>query len=342
MTDIELWTREGFSGDAALVRRPNFSAEYLRAEGSHVPRRMNIAGVAIPADGGFEPSVVLASTTSGLRLSVAKRHASTTYVLRNVDCDEVHFVQQGQMRFRTSLGTLTAGAGDFVCIPRAVTYQIIVVSAPVLSMVMECPTALRFATKRPDLLDLDRDVHRAEFEASAGSGGEVLLLLKAGAETTRYLLPNDPLAAAERVGGAAHPVWKVHLSKIQPAMDSTPVPFLETNGDDVLLYTLSTRIGRQRPPVHVNADYDEIIHYFSGPGAWGAVNEPGTLTCVPRGVAHKGPSEDVPEGYLAWLLETRATLLWSPAALAIAELMETDMYGRHPSAASRPIASSMK
>ena len=290
MTDIELWTREGFAGDAALVRRPNFSAE-LRVDGPHVPRRMNVADVAVPAGSGLEPSVLLASTTSGVRLSVAKHDVSTTYALRNIDCDEVHFVQRGEIRFRTSLGTLTAGAGDFVCIPRAVTYQVVVPAGPVLSVVVECPTALRFATKRPDLLDLDRDVHRAEFEASAGSGGEVLLLLKAGAETTRYLLPHDPLAAAERVGGAAHPVWKVHLSKIRPAMDSPPVPFLETSGDDVLLYTLSTRIGRPRPPVHVNADYDEVIHYFSGPGAWGAVDEPGTLTCVPRGVAHKGPSK---------------------------------------------------
>ena len=142
MTDIELWTREGFAGDAALVRRPNFSAEFLRVDGPHVPRRMNVADVAVPAGSGLEPSVLLASTTSGVRLSVAKHDVSTTYALRNIDCDEVHFVQRGEIRFRTSLGTLTAGAGDFVCIPRAVTYQVVVPAGPVLSVVVGVPRRL--------------------------------------------------------------------------------------------------------------------------------------------------------------------------------------------------------
>jgi homogentisate 1,2-dioxygenase len=338
MTYRESWTREGFSGDAVLVRRPSSGAEYLRVEGAHVPRRLNVGDVPISADAGSEPSVVLATTNTGVRLSLVRRDTSTPALLRNVDCDEVHFIQQGEARFRTSLGTLTAAAGDFICIPRAVTYHIGVPAGPVLSLVVESPTALRLATERPDLLDLERDVQRAEFEASAERRGEVLLVLKAGGEETRYLLPHDPLAASERISeriSGVAPVWKVSLAKIQPAPDSSPVPFAETDGNDLLLYTLSARNGRRRPPVHVNADYDEIIHYFCGPGAWGSIDRPGTLTCVPRGVAHHGPSEDVPAGFLAWLLETRATLRWSPAAIAVAELMETESYGPHPSA--RPI-----
>jgi homogentisate 1,2-dioxygenase len=74
-----------------------------------------------------------------------------------------------------------------------------------------------------------------------------------------------------------------------------------------------------------------VICYVRGPGAWGGCTEPGTLTCVPKGVIHHGPSEDVPEGYQAWLLETRATLRWTPKALAASELMETGQYRPHPS-----------
>jgi len=86
-----------------------------------------------------------------------------------------------------------------------------------------------------------------------------------------------------------------------------------------------------RPPIHHNADYDEIILYVGGPGAYGACAVPGTLTIVPKGVTHHGPSEDVPEGYAAFLIETRATLRFTDAALPSSKLMETGRYGVHPS-----------
>jgi len=60
------------------------------------------------------------------------------------------------------------------------------------------------------------------------------------------------------------------------------------------------------------------------------------LTWVPKGVAHHGPTEDVPEGYYAWMLESRSTLRLAEAALKVAQLMETDLYGPHPSSAGRP------
>ena len=39
-----------------------------------------------------------------------------------------------------------------------------------------------------------------------------------------------------------------------------------------------------------------------------------------------------PKTYQAWLLETRATLRWTPRAIAASQLMETGEYGPHPSA----------
>jgi homogentisate 1,2-dioxygenase len=50
---------------------------------------------------------------------------------------------------------------------------------------------------------------------------------------------------------------------------------------------------------------------------------------VPKGVTHNGPAENVPEGYFAWLLESRATFRLTPAAMVVAELMETGLYARH-------------
>jgi homogentisate 1,2-dioxygenase len=142
------------------------------------------------------------------------------------------------------------------------------------------------------------------------------------------------LALAERIPGGV-PVWKLNLANIQLVAylpeGGPPSPFLSSHAKDILMFNLSARPGG-RAPIHVNADFDEMVHYVRGPGAWGHCTEPGTLTWVPKGVVHHGPREDVPEGYAAWLLETRATLRWTPEAIATSELMETENYARHPSA----------
>ena len=93
-----------------------------------------------------------------------------------------------------------------------------------------------------------------------------------------------------------------------------------------MLYTLSARPGN-RPPIHVNADYDEMIFYFAGPDPWGHVSEPGTFTWVPKGVTHQGPPENAAIGYSAWLLESRTTLRLTPQGLAASQPMETGLYG---------------
>jgi homogentisate 1,2-dioxygenase len=59
--------------------------------------------------------------------------------------------------------------------------------------------------------------------------------------------------------------------------------------------------------------------------------EPGAVTWVPKGVIRRGPSENVPEGYQAWLLDARAPLRWTPQAIAASQLMETGNCAPHPS-----------
>lgn len=330
--ELEVWSREGFTGDAALVRRPNYSPEFLSAQGPHAPRRLGISALDLAdATDPWELPTVIATARSGLRLAVSGRCEPMPYVLRNVEADEIHFVQSGRLEIRTDFGTIDAEAGDFVCIPRAIGYRIEGVASNSLTLVVESPSALRFDTPaRAGMVNFGRDVHYALLEPSK-PGGETTMILKSHDERTRIVYPHDPLAATERAGGS-NPVWKLKLAHIAPLTyepgGGPPAQFLGTSGNEVLLYTLSARHGR-RPPIHVNADYDELIYYFAGPGAWGAVDEPGTLTWVPKGVTHHGPTEDVAEGYLAWMLESRSTLRLTPAALAAAELMETGSYGRH-------------
>jgi homogentisate 1,2-dioxygenase len=327
----EHWSREGFYGDGVNVIRPHHVPDFIRVSGPHAPHRFNIGAVFAPDRSDPEALPVPVFTArSGAQLSVSRRQQPMPFVLSNVEADEVHFIQQGEIGFATAYGNITGGAGDFVFIPRAVPYSVRPTQGPTLSLIVESPGALRFDAAPP----FPPKIESAVLKESTTHGGETILLVKSFDGVTRYLKPYNILAAVSLAGGN-NPVWKTNLKDIPPNEAGHPTQFAASPNKDELFYTLSAR-RRRRPPIHYNADYDEMILYFAGPGAWGSVSEPGTLTWVPKGVAHHGPAEDVPEGYYAWMLESRSTLRLTEAALKVAELMETDLYGPHPSRKGRP------
>lgn len=332
---IEGWSRDGFLGERAGLVRAHYSPDYISVRGPHAPRRLQIGDIAADDlnDAAALPRV-FATAKSGLRLSVSKRAAPMPFVLRNAEAEEIHFIQDGEIAFHTEYGSLIGTPGDFVHIPRAIAYRAIPVRTPVLDFVIENPAPFRFDTPSPaGMIHFGKHVQRARPHAALADAPQALLL-KCEDDVTIFEKGFDPLASRQQLVEAS-PVWKLNLAHIQPLTywpsGGPPAHFLTSPNNEAMLYTLSARPAH-RPPIHVNADYDEIIHYFRGPGAWGAVSEPGTFTWVPKGVPHQGPPEDVAEGYLAFMLETRATLRLTEAGLAASQLMETGMYGVHPGA----------
>ena len=323
------WTREGFAGERAALLRPYHTPAYTAVVGPHAPHRLAMAALTPPdrADPEALPLPIMAAR-SGLQLSVSARQAPMPFVLCNAEADELHFVQDGVLRFETDHGALTAEPGDFVCVPRAVQYRVRPERTPTLSVIVEVPEALTLALPHAAQLDLQRPA----LDAPAPGGRPTTVLVKSFDGLTRYTRPHDPLAAVALQGGTA-PVWTLNLGRNLAACGGPPDPFVLTPRRDALFFNLSARPGRRRPPIHHNADYDELIYYVAGPGAYGRVTEPGTLTWVPKGVPHQGPSEDVAAGYVAWMLESRSTLRLTPAGMAAADLLELDSYGRHPAAA---------
>ena len=324
----EHWGREGFAGTGVNVTRTHHSPDYISVTGPHAPHRLNVGAVALPdrADAEALPVPFLAGRT-GVQLSVSGRAHAMPFVLSNVEADEVHFVQEGELEFRTAYGTLTGAPGDFVVIPRGIPYRVRALTGSSLSVIVETPGAVRFDPSPT----FGSGIRRAVISEGEAEDLETVLLLKSFDGVTRYVKPTNPLATQALADGPS-PVWKLNLRDVPTDENGPPVQFISSPGRDELFYNLSAR-RRRRPPIHNNVDYDELIYYFAGPGAWGGVAEPGTLTCVPKGVMHHGPSEDVPEGYYAWMLESRCTLRLTQAGAAAAELMETDLYGPH--AASR-------
>jgi homogentisate 1,2-dioxygenase len=339
--NVNLWSRDGFSGLNAISLQPGYAPEFLSVEGLHVPRRIRIADV--PAEDERNPDALptpILTSKVGIALNVSKRRKPMPFTLRNVEADELHFVQFGRVRFDTELGSIEAAEDEFVCVPRSVGYRVTPLSDNFLALIMESPGALKFDTPAPfGMIDFGRDVRRATIAPPAGppanGSGKHVMVLKAADGITRFVKTSDPLMTLAQVGGEP-PVWALKLTAIQGVsyggLGGPPSQFLASPASMMLFFGLSARASKLRPPVHHNADYDELILYTRGPGAYGQIAEPGTLTIVPKGVTHHGPPEEVPEGYNAFLLETRATLRFTAEAAPYARLMETGEYGVHPNA----------
>lgn len=341
LPNVHLWSRDGFIGQAAIGIQPEYTPDFISAEGLHVPRQFQVEQFACAdeSDPNALPTPILVSRKQDATISVSRRREPMPFTLKNVEADELHFIQRGSVLFETEFGEIEAGESDFVCIPRAAAYRMTPNTDDFIDVIVESAGALKFDTPAPfGMIDFGQDVRRAVItnpsQTAPTQDGNHILIMKATDGITRYVKPVDPLATLNQVGGDA-PVWAINLTAIQQisygGLGGPPAQFLGTKDSAVLMYDLSSRPSKLRPPVHDNADYDEIIYYVRGPGQYGAITEPGTLTCVPKGVTHHGPDEDVPEGYQAWLLETHSTMRFTPEALKQAKLMETSGYGPHPS-----------
>jgi homogentisate 1,2-dioxygenase len=329
---VAIHTREGFVGDICAMLRPNSVHQYLDVSGPHAPHRVDLSKLPLPDRD--DPRAVLApflAGRSGLAISASALAQPMPYVSKNVEFDELHFVQEGGLDFVTAFGTLHAEPGDFIYIARAVGYRLTPTTASTLRLIVEIPERLRIAPSQPfGIVDLARHVIRPD-ASKPSTNGTKELRLKSFDGVTRYTMAGDPLAFAATLGGPV-PTWKLNLTHIAQQTTTSgvcpPAQFAETPTRQSLFFTLSSRVVG-RPPHHDNADYDEVILYFRGPGSWGSVNTPGVLTWVPKGTTHWGATEEVPEGYWAWLLECADTLRLTEAAGRAAELMETGLYGPH-------------
>ncbi len=172
------------------------------------------------------------------------------------------------------------------------------------------------------------------YDSPGWPAGEYELVIRHGDRTTSYFYDYDPLPIIQASGAPV--VQRFNLAAVHPltvqGAVSPPARLIDDPTTETMIFYLGAR-ENGRPPVHHNADYDEIGVYVAGPGVFGAMTVPGTTVWVPKGVIHQGPEENVPEGYVAWLIETRANLELTEAGRRIAQLAETNRFEVHPSVA---------
>jgi len=328
---VDLYTRNGFAGPATGIVRSQYTPGYTRVEGDYAPRRLDVWNFQ-PSDAADPRSMPTAILDGGdVRLEVWRPGSDTAFALKDVRHDQFVFVLDGTARLETDFGVLDLAPLDMVKVPRSVGYRlkrvqdlhlVIAVSAETQAISPENGAVLNTA--------LDVDIPRPY--DGPPEPGEYELVIRHGSDTTSYFFDYDPLHMIATSGAPV--VERFNLADVHPlavaGLSAPPARLATDSSTRSMLYYLGARDGGQ-PPVHHNADYEEIFLYCAGPGVFGEMKEPGTLVAVPKGVIHQGPEENVPEGSIGWLLETRADMTLTPAGRKIASIAETSRFGVHPS-----------
>jgi homogentisate 1,2-dioxygenase len=301
----DMLTRQGFEGRDAHLYRRNEPTNWKRAEGS---------GGHLDIDGRLlEPTDLTNADGGPLRLFhnpdisiwASRRSTHMTYSARNADGDELYFVHEGTGTFYTEFGPIPYEPGDWVLLPKGVTYRIRPTGPVNYFLIIESTEELGFA----DIGPLGR---RAPFDPALlyvptpaldelGDGrnedGEWPVRLKFRGDYTTVFYDFDPIDA-EGWKGDLFP-FKINIRDFR-AIFSDRIHIMPSAYG--IFATSSFLVGNMvprpfeaapdsepTPPYHRNMDYDELVFWHKGT-ALGLPMTPASISLTPRGVHHGLPA----------------------------------------------------
>jgi homogentisate 1,2-dioxygenase len=136
-------SRQGFFGPVAMIYREHGPNEVVRVEGTLNPRRVADTANVEPSDltdPRGTPEVMLSNRDVGVAIS--RRRTAMPFAYRNTDGDLLYFVHKGTGQFATEFGRLPYEPGDYVLIPKGITFCVMPNAGDSLMLVVESPVPL--------------------------------------------------------------------------------------------------------------------------------------------------------------------------------------------------------
>jgi len=291
--------RKGFYGRSAHLYHRHPPTGWTRFEGPLRPHCFDL-NLLEPTDLTDESGGPLAFLgNSDVTISVSRRSAKMPFYFRNADADELYFVHRGEGVVETDFGPLTYAPGDYLVIPRSVTYRIVPKTSDNFFLLIESkgefeppdkgllgqhalydPAAV--VTPEPAPLDI--------------ASGEYELRIKARGGVSKVWYPFNPIDVVGWKGDLT--AWKLSIRDVCPVMShrahlppSAHTTFV-TTGAVVCSFVprpLEEDPRAQRVPFfHRNTDYDEFLFYHDGNFFSKDNIKAGMATLHPRGI-HHGP-----------------------------------------------------
>src|SRR6266403_1457556 len=117
-------SRHGFAGPVAMLYRTDGPNEVVRIEGDYRPRQIDSADVvaADATDPRGGPLTLLFN--KDVAIAISRRRQAMPYCYRNIDGDLLYFVHRGTGGFATEFGPLRYEPGDYVLLPKAITFRL--------------------------------------------------------------------------------------------------------------------------------------------------------------------------------------------------------------------------
>ena len=295
----EEYARGGFSGRASHLYRARPPVEWTSVEGDLRPRA--IAATELPGLGAgadWPSARVPFLTNADVTLYMARLSRPMADLFRNADADEVLFVHAGAGTLRTDFGPLGYEKGDYVVLPRGVTYAL-EPTEPSTFLVIESTDEVKIPERgllgQHALFDLD--VLEVPSPAEARPDGTYRVVVQRAGRLSTITYPFDPLNV---VGwkGDLYP-YRLNVRDIRPVLSERyhlpPSAHATFVTPSVVICTFLPRgletgdEGALRVPFyHSNIDYDEVLFYHDGDFFSRAGVSPGTVTFHPQCI-HHGP-----------------------------------------------------
>jgi homogentisate 1,2-dioxygenase len=299
--------RKGFYGKSAHLYHTHPPTDWIRFEGKLRPHCLDLNALHPSDQEDPDGAPVAFLGNNDVRLYVSRRSKAMPFYFRNGDGDELLFVHRGEGVIETDFGPMPFEKGDYVVIPRAVTYRVVPSTEDNFFLIVESKTEFEQPEKgligQTSLYDPGIIVTPEPAPASGASiarsprgNSEWEVRIKSEGEYSKVFYPFNPLDVIGWKGDLT--VWKINLRDIRPVMShrahlppSAHSTFV-TQGAVVCSFVprpLEQDPDALRVPFfHRNTDYDEFIFYHDGDFFSRDNIKAGMCTLHPRGI-HHGP-----------------------------------------------------
>src|SRR5271157_626836 len=299
--------RKGFYGKSAHLYHAHPPTGWIRFEGKLRPHCFDLNRVE-PSDlRDREGTPIAVLGNRDVQLYVSRRSEPMPYYYRNADGDELIFVHRGAGIIETDFGPLRFEKGDYVVMPRAVTYRVAPETSDNFFLIIQSRTEFnppekgllgQHALYDPAVVATPEPEPHLDGGGAQGAppAGEWEIRIKAEDEISKVVYPFNPLDVVGWKGDLT--AWKINMRDIRPITSprvhlppSAHTTFV-TEGAVVCSFLPRPLEEDEKalrvPFFHRNTDYDEFLFYHDGDFFSKDNIKPGYATLHPRGI-HHGP-----------------------------------------------------
>jgi homogentisate 1,2-dioxygenase len=291
--------RKGFYGKSAHLYHAHPPTGWIRFEGKLRPHCFDLNKLEPSDRGDPNGSPVTFLGNDDVKLSVSRRARPMPFYFRNADGDELYFVHHGEGVIETDFGPLTFEPGDYIVLPRAMTYRVVPSTDDNFFLIIQSKGEFEQPDKgligQHALYDPGVIV-TPEPQPKLDDNREWEVRIKVEDEYSSVWYPWNPIDVVGWKGDLT--AWKLNMRDIRPIMSHRahlpPSAHTTLMTPGAVVCSFLPRPLEQDPDAlrvpffHRNTDYDEFIFYHDGDFFSKDNIKAGMATLHPRGI-HHGP-----------------------------------------------------